>query len=99
MPGRRCTWRACTISGDGVSRDLPLACALYEQAVRTTEAELGDSNARAKFRRVIGADPCLLAGGSESPEVGPSSFQDYEGGISDARRHRHGRPFRYSSST
>jgi hypothetical protein len=56
-------------TADGVAQDLPLACALYEVAARRNEAESGDPNSRAKFKRILGSDPCALIGGSSNDEV------------------------------
>jgi hypothetical protein len=55
--------------GDGVARDESLACALFETAVRNNQAMYGDSNSRAKFKRILGGDPCPLAGAFSSEEV------------------------------
>ncbi len=55
--------------GEGVPRDESLACALFETAVRNNEGMYGDSNSRAKFKRVLGADPCPAAGAFSSQDV------------------------------
>ncbi len=55
--------------GDGVARDESLACALFETAVRNYQGVSGDSNTPAKFKRVLGGDPCPIAGAFSSEDV------------------------------
>jgi hypothetical protein len=55
--------------GHGVPQNSSLACALFEKAVRTNIRVSDDSNSRAKFKRVLGGDPCPLAGAFSSDEV------------------------------
>jgi hypothetical protein len=55
--------------GDGVARDESLACALFETAVRNYQGTSADSNARAKFKRLLGGDPCPIAGAFSSEDV------------------------------
>jgi hypothetical protein len=55
--------------GEGLERDITLACSLYETAARANEGLTGDSLSRAKFRRILGADPCPAAGPFSTEEL------------------------------
>jgi hypothetical protein len=71
--------------GEATPADPSLACALFETAVRDQQGSAADPNTRAKFLRIIGADPCVAVGGSSAPEVRALMSECFLPGVSPSR--------------